>query len=619
MNGIKRLILLGLMVAGFSVIAVVSMPRLASAAAGDGGGGGSSGCSEFTHSTCYGAVWRYFKTTSNSFAIKNIGPGYTYATGCGSSGGLFAYVLVNKYYPHAYTDVSKVRSWQIGPVDGVSGNRSIFFGGWTNYRVFSSPSDPMPTSLSAGDYSWYAVEKAFALTKSLGQNSGYSWNGSSSLGWFCYEGLNYNLTPTITGSPSVSEGGSDVSLTPAVSNGGETQSSNVRWEINRFIVDPGDTAPNGATNSSTPASHFGHDAALISGGSGTRQFARGVTTLTVSPQAIGDHEVGTKICYALSVKPVSSTNSNWRHSNPFCVIIAKKPKVNVVGGDLIVGNNTIPVASNIATSTSTKRVGSQNRTFGSWAEYAIFASGQVTGMSSGSGYSEGTTNSNFCDLSLLTFANASNDNCGVSIPKGNYKIDKGLPDIGSRFYGARNLSSASVDISSTSSGVYTRTGIISVRASSDVSSGKWVVINAPNATVNITGDIKYTSNLLDSISDIPQVVIIANRINIQGHVNQVDAWLVARGSSGVLNTCSDVSDTAALTAGICDEQLTINGPVVAQKLLLRRTAGSGSGQDSGVPAETFNLRPDSYLWAVNLSTEAGRVQTVYSKELPPRF
>lgn len=617
MSRIKKLILAGLIVAGLSTIAIVSTPKLVSAAAGDGGGGGSSGCSAFTFSTCFGAVWRYYKTTSDPYPIKNVGAGYTYVSGCGSTGGFFAYVLPSKYAPNYPGDV---RSWQIGPVDGQSGNRSIFFGGWTNYRVFSSPSDTLPANLTTGDYSWYAVEKAFALTKSLGQNSGYSWNGSSTLGWFCYQGLNYNLEPTITGSPSVSEGSSTVDLTPAVNNSGQTNSSNVQWQINRFIVDPGDTVPSGATNSSTPANHFGHGAALISGGSGTRQFARGVTSLTVSPQDIGDYLVGTRICYALSVQPVSHTSSNWRHSNPFCVIIAKKPKVNVVGGDLIVGNNTISTLSNIVTSTSKKKVGSQDRIFGSWGEYAVFASGTVTGMSSGSGYTGGTTNNNFCDLSLLTFANAADNNCGVSVPKGNYKIDKGLPDIGSRFYGARSLgNNPTVNISNQNSGVYSGSGTISINASSGVQAGKWVVINAPNATVNITGNIEYTSNTLNSIGDIPQVVIIANRINIRGSVTQVDAWLVARGSSGILNTCNDVSDTAALNADICKEQLTVNGPVVAQKLLLRRTAGSGIGQASGMPAEKFNLRPDAYLWALNLSIEAGRVQTVYSKELPPRF
>jgi hypothetical protein len=63
----------------------------------------------------------------------------------------------------------------------------------------------------------------------------------------------------------------------------------------------------------------------------------------------------------------------------------------------------------------------------------------------------------------------------------------------------------------------------------------------------------------------------------------------------------------------------VNGPVVTGKLVLNRTAGSGTGAQSGDPAERFNLRPDAFLWARLQATGNDKAQTVYSTELPPRF
>lgn len=448
----------------------------------------------------------------------------------------------------------------------------------------------------------------------------------------------WSLNPSVDlGGKSSAAAGETVTVSPTITNSGEGPSSNTYWSLSTMTYPPGSTPPTGTSVSDNngqasavparPCQHFqGRGASNCQTvRTGTGNYPPGQNPLNNIDHVIGNYPLGTKVCYALSVfsrdnSDLDPTRQQWGHSALVCLTVGKKPNVHVIGGDLIVGNATIANLSNVTTSTATKRVGSQNRTFGSWSEYAIIASGVVSGMSSGSGYSGGSTTTDFCDLSLLTFSNASRGSCGVSVPKGGYKVNKGLPDVGSRFFSSGNLgSNPTVDISTRNSGVYRGTGNISISASSGVQAGKSVIINAPNATVTITGNIQYSGGVLRSVSDLPQVVIIANRINIRGSVTQVDAWLVARGDSGILNTCNDVGDTAALTASICDRPLTVNGPVVAQKLLLRRTAGADSIQNSGDPAEVFNLRPDAYLWAAARSINAGRVQSVYSKELPPRF
>jgi hypothetical protein len=140
------------------------------------------------------------------------------------------------------------------------------------------------------------------------------------------------------------------------------------------------------------------------------------------------------------------------------------------------------------------------------------------------------------------------------------------------------------------------------------------VVILASGTVTITDQITYTSAALNSVRDIPQVVIIANNINIHGNVKQIDAWLVA---SGTINTCNDFAGN--LTSNKCNEPLAVNGPVVTDKLILNRTAGADAGAQSGDPAERFNLRPDAFLWAQLQASGNDKAQTVYSTELPPRF
>lgn len=374
----KTASLLVALVALVGVLAVVLMPRSVSAEAGSGGGGGSSGCSAFNYSTCFGAVWRYYKTSSNSYAIKNVGAGYTYVNGCASNGGFFAYVLVHKNYPN---DPAQVRSWQIGPANGESGNRSRFFGGWTAYRVASNPSDPIPTNPGSGDYSWYSVEKAFAQTTSLGQGRGYQWNGSSSLGWFCYRGTSYTLTPSVTSDQVGAESQEPVNITPRVNNAGPSASYSTYWTISSMTyassvtpptavatgnnggLDPPDPARpcsyytgTGATNCQFLSEAFGTGVFQV-GSPSTFSYQSGNTWGT-KRFILGDYSVGTKVCYALSVysrDQQTGTSKRWAHSAPVCTVISKKPKIQIHGGDLIVGRSFVNGAAGQSSGVNTSQ------------------------------------------------------------------------------------------------------------------------------------------------------------------------------------------------------------------------------------------------------------------------
>ncbi|MEO6109440.1 MAG: hypothetical protein ABIP50_00305 [Candidatus Saccharimonadales bacterium] len=613
----------------FAILAVLLTPHSASAGAGPGGGGGSNGCAAYNYSTCTGAVWRYYRTSSNAYNIRNVGSGYTTVTGCGSTGGFFAYVLVNRYSPN---DGSLVRSWKIGPVDGDSGNRSKFFGGWTKYYLYSDPGDALPVNPGDGMYSWFSAQKAFEQTKSLGQNAGYSWDGGSSLGWFCYRGLDFNLTPLITGTPKDVDGSTnDITVTPTVKNAGPTNSSSIEWRITKFRVEPGIAVPGGSTGSGTPISFYGNkdgtDVKVVTG----RTFGVTTTNLAgeVAKQSVGDYPLGTRICFGLSVKPYSQSSGNWRYSPPFCVTITKKPKIQVWGSDVLVGR-PFPGSTALTSLISVGVTNQITKQYGSWSEYGVAASGAVNGLASASGYAGGVSTTTDCAVALLTFSNtvttSPGGRCTNQSSLGKFDTKRTIPDISTRFPTTATTPklTGTIDLgASNRQGVYTSDGTTTITLSATTLAKKqWVVINAPKATVVISGDIKYSPVTLNSIDDIPQLVIIASRINIESTVTNIDAWLVANGTEGVVNTCRNVVDTIDminLSSVTCNKQLFINGPVMAKKLYLHRTVGATQGAGAGDPAEIFNLRPDAYLWATARASATGRVQTVYSQELPPRF
>lgn len=441
---------------------------------------------------------------------------------------------------------------------------------------------------------------------------------------------NYTLTPHITGiSPTTIEAGSKVSVSGTVDNQGDRASNSTQWEITQITVQPGQLAPsesqNGTVSATAPCQSNGgaatgnyFDSAVadcknVAKGRGV--FNLGVPAQNLRPSIsgldVGDLDVGTRVCFALSVQPRRVTDTRWAHSKPICTVVGKKPKVQIWGGD-------VSVRGKIETSTSVKDVSGTTRTFGSWVEYGAFSIGTNSRFASGSGLSS-QTNNNQAAWSRLTFANedaSGADAFGQYTTAANFRA---VPAIAAYFGTIQNRTpvSGSVNINSLSYDnsdpimVYTAGNLTITGGTLPV--GRSVVVIS-TGTVTISNSIRYTSANMNSASDIPQIVIIANNINIRSAATQVDAWLVA---SDTVNTCSNF--TGLLTSAKCNARLEVNGPVVTNRLLLNRTAGSGTGAQSGDPAERFNLRADAFLWARLQASGSSKAQTVHSVELPPRF
>ena len=323
---------------------------------------------------------------------------------------------------------------------------------------------------------------------------------------------------------------------------------------------------------------------------------------------------GDMICRIVSVKDYNHqhTDANERRiSVPACVMVTKQPKVQFSGADVRSNNNVY--TSNTMTSRGR---------YGSWAEFAVMSSAGTVRSVSGAALSTdgaiGQSRSEV-DRNKLTFANVSST--GVAY-YGNFGGTFTQPTIAAR-YPSSSLPalSSSAQVSDLVGGTHTRAGDLTLGGGEI---NQKVVVRS-TGTVTINGDITYANGPYASSSVVPQLIIIAKNIVINDNVGRVDAWLVADTDGGYVSTCGAVSGSNwsdGLNATVCAGRLTVNGPIVADHLYLKRTFGESGDQpdnNPGTPAEIINLRSDAYLYASSQSQSTGSIRTMNIKELPPRF
>ncbi|HEY8992662.1 MAG TPA: hypothetical protein VIM37_02320 [Candidatus Microsaccharimonas sp.] len=423
----------------------------------------------------------------------------------------------------------------------------------------------------------------------------------------------YTLTPSVTVDRSIGEPGESTGIGAYVNTVGSVASSGTQWQLSRFVVPSGNAYAGGGNSPSAPAQYYGNNLTSLDSGSGA-SFPLGNNLFKSANDILPDVPVGSKVCYAFSVQPRAYNDNQWAHSIPICVVIAKSPSLQVLGGDLRVGMafaGGTAQTSAMRTSVTVKT----NKSYGSWGEYGLFAPGTITGTGSGSAYSQGINCVALCTTNTMSFANSPAD--------GGFISTTNIPDVAASFPVTASTPTFGGLADAAQKRVETGSGAITI-GGGNISKGQWLVINAPTATVTITGDITYDNGGLTSLGDIPQLIIIANQINIDNNVKNIDAWLIASGAAGTINTCSksgasDITAATQLTINLCQNPLVINGPVMAKKMYFLRTAGSNQGAASSDPAEVINLRPDAYLWGIAHNANSGRLTTVYETELPPRF
>lgn len=409
------------------------------------------------------------------------------------------------------------------------------------------------------------------------------------------------------------EPGTTTPVTPNITGEGTPTPPGSRWVITRWKI-PGNFEGNPETpkqrkdnNNGNTCSHYnsefgGHAVECNSGQTATGSF-RGNPPTVIGTDGItipNNAEIGSRYCIGLSISPYKMSKDEsqgvqnakvgheWRHSAPICVLVVKKPKMQI-------WSNGIYARGGIKTSRSD--IG--GKTFGSWVEFEALGGKPIIGFKTES--SQNTNN--------LTFRNGIN-NGGRSASI----VDKGS-------WGAWG----------TSNNVQGLINSIKARYPSSNAAKNVRVEGNSGANINIGGltgtgtniyygkDVTITGNIVNSEpkanagGQFAQTIIIADNIKVSKDVTRVDAWLIA---SGEINTCpvgkADVNETN------CGKPLTVNGPVIARTLNSWRTAGSNPSNREE-PAETYNQRADVYLWAYGQAGGPGRIITTYTKELPVRY
>lgn len=480
---------------------------------------------------------------------------------------------------------------------------------------------------------------------------------------------NYNLLPSIT-TDAVVSGASTLSIQPKVEQdptwkAGQdpatiTRSQGTRWQISQFYSNTPTPNIGPAQSGTTDPCTYIRNTYTASGiqQTGCSSPANGTGTVFSKDPSV-DASLRSSIpaptwsgvsraqypfvCYVLSVnsyRPVYNLtqrptspflrNGAWNNSRVFCPTnpaASKKPQVEVNGDDVRVGRT-------INTSLSQHTVSGVASLFGSWAQYASYSVGSVTGFSTQSGLKNGVPDSSTQSMySKLTFANVATT-YGNFVSSGGSVNSPGATGV-KNLFAPRALAEAvtppmnaagDVELAAVSGSnvPYYAARAIGITSNAVIPAGKTVIIVA-TGKVTIKTNIAYVGTDLTSVASIPQVVIVAPDISIAEGVTNVDAWLIADSENGTIDTCDPrlvppPGGDTRLTDGICNQPLTVNGPVVTETLRLNRTYGAGAGQESQT-AERFNNRGESYLWALNYlrgSNQQGLV-TTSQRELPPRY
>lgn len=505
---------------------------------------------------------------------------------------------------------------------------------------------------------------------------------------------NFDLYPGVNGAggsytPVPLMTGGTIPLGAEIKNNGSDSDINSPYEVHQFTVEntvagkpdfssvftsvqgpyrytTSDHANNTACTGWLSGKYAGKITSCALKESGSQMFPTGLKPLSVFDINADDYNPGDWVCrfmsvgvysYTVAIPPVN--NVTHRISQPVCVVIAKQPSVQVWGGDVRVGNNfatetpahesLLDGSASVITGTfKAKNSDSVSATFGSWAEYGIFApapDGIIKSVSGGAlSGAKGLTVDPASDLELnpLSFSNTESGYFGKWEQA--HQIDS-IEDFVKRYPEGAPHNGPQVPLASIDSSDRVQDGDIKiVRLTNPVetelkgthtSSGAAILI--ADQTVRITDDIiiKDTKSTIHKLGYAPQVIIIAKNIIIDSNVKRIDAWLIARptdpaetlnGLNGKISTCDSIIQppgkyTDGLKLGQCDEPLIINGAVMAKEVQFRRTYGANRTDGLGAPAEIINLRADAYMWArpTSAAGEGLPIKTMTVTELPPRF
>jgi hypothetical protein len=417
----------------------------------------------------------------------------------------------------------------------------------------------------------------------------------------------FDTVPTVVPDKSNAQQNDSVTFTYRITVSGNTRSSTTNCKAAGQTQGPGytplpqqDVDRNPAVNPqpSWNATYCGQE--IPRGG----PFTVGSETINV-----GNATPGTRVCRSFVINP-RDENGGFRSSAEACVVIAKTPYVHFMGNDVWAGGGfpeITPACNTSAKITTSSRTLQDGSIAGSISEYGGFALGKITNFGTAS---KAIVNPAAAVGKMLTFSNTNAANLGFyAAPQhciNNYiSTYSGTPV---------TPEPATIDVGGRPNGTWQVNGARTFHGNMPAGSQQIYLVNGD---VTIDNDIKYPGTYSE-LGDIPSLVIIATgNIFVQDNVQQMDGLFVARSA---FNTCSN-APPGNLSVNTCNNQLTINGAVIAGTLTLLRTHGADGNNDTDrkKPSEVFNFNAEMYLRSALKGGGTNTVRVVDEKDLPPRY
>lgn len=441
----------------------------------------------------------------------------------------------------------------------------------------------------------------------------------------------YELQPDLNLDKPYATYGESITVGRSVTNTGPTFSKPAQWQFHVGLIPAGggDPAAGLTYHSSTPCAAYSMGGCVLQSSGSNVTFPLLSTDLGNYLYNIpATQQVGSRICYILSVKDRSHDSTDWV-SVAECTKVVKRPLVQVWGHDVRVGDqleNGLPKDSaSVRTHSFNIGSGAGTITYGSWAEYGIFApsnNGQIISYSGSSlaGSSGRLKSAADADQKLLTFANT------VS-PAGRWAPPAALNSIVTAAVNMQSFASygasSNIDAAPVADGDVKRIDWSNAQIQGTFTKTATVIIRS-STNLTIMGNIELAATSVTALGKAAQIIIIAPNIIVNSNVTRIDAWLVAvpnGDTAGVVSTCDAITSpywSGLAAGGVCDvTPLIINGAVMARELQLRRTSGGEAGRLSD-PAEIINLRADAFMMGTS-SSSGLPISTLMTTELPPRF
>jgi len=418
-------------------------------------------------------------------------------------------------------------------------------------------------------------------------------------------GPSYTLTPTVT-SPSTQVVSSQNPVFEYSVSNNTSSSNDTSWSIRSIIVPPGMSLPSDYRNGfdgtgRTCASYYAasprgavtcNDALA----SGSGKFPG---TFIADETVVNTYAVGTLICRSLTVDSYNQNSSpNARTSALTCVMVTALPYVSVIGGSIWSGGSTDATTGYANNSGKIEGSSTISAGFGSFGEYDLFATNSINFFGSSARPGPASATSGAADGTGLTFGSATS--------LGSFSTSHKITDL----------------VASLCNGVLGNNTTNFAGSNDEVIHAGEHQIKCFDA-LNIKKNITYDPAGATSFGQLPSLIVVANRIEIDGSVTQIAGNFYAAESfvtcaEGPRNSADKTNSGKITTSGSCTNRLTINGSVTVagqavNSLVLNRSYG---GTTTGEAAETIRMRPEVFLTPYENSL---LLTTVSETELPARY